>query len=82
MLRDGELVATDDIKNVNKDLIIRWMVGRDLTNTYPPRTVTPGDVILEVRNLSRRGNCMTSTSICGAVRSWGLLAWLAQAVPN
>jgi ribose transport system ATP-binding protein len=55
VLRDGELVATDDIKNVNKDLIIRWMVGRDLTNTYPPRTVTPGDVILEVRNLSRRG---------------------------
>lgn len=55
VLRDGELVATDDIKNVTKDMIIRWMVGRDLTNTYPPRTTTPGEVVLEVQNLSRRG---------------------------
>ncbi len=55
VLRDGELVATDDIKNLTKDMIIRWMVGRDLTNTYPPRTTTPGEVVLEVQNLSRRG---------------------------
>lgn len=55
VLRDGELVATDDIKNVTKDMTIRWMVGRDLTNTYPPRTTTPGEVVLEVQNLSRRG---------------------------
>jgi len=40
---------------MTKDMIIRWMVGRDLTNTYPPRTTTPGEVVLEVQNLSRRG---------------------------
>ncbi|NMB20373.1 MAG: sugar ABC transporter ATP-binding protein, partial [Firmicutes bacterium] len=45
----------DEVKNVDKDLIIRWMVGRDLVNTYPARTTSPGEVILEVRNLSRRG---------------------------
>jgi ABC-type sugar transport system ATPase subunit len=55
VLRDGELVATDEIKNVTKDLIIRWMVGRDLTNTYPPRTAQPGEVVLEVKNLNRKG---------------------------
>lgn len=55
VLRDGEHVATDEVKNVDKDLIIRWMVGRDLVNTYPARTTSPGEVILEVRNLSRRG---------------------------
>ena len=55
VLRDGQLVATDELKNVTKDLIIRWMVGRDLTNTYPPRTTKPGEVVLEVKNLSRRG---------------------------
>ncbi|NMB01266.1 MAG: sugar ABC transporter ATP-binding protein [Firmicutes bacterium] len=55
VLRDGALVATDDVQNVNKDLIIRWMVGRDLTNTYPPRAASPGEVILQVRNLNRSG---------------------------
>jgi len=55
VLRDGEHVATDDVDNIDKDQIIRWMVGRDLTNSYPPRTVTPGEKVLEVKNLSSEG---------------------------
>ncbi|OCL27988.1 D-xylose ABC transporter ATP-binding protein [Orenia metallireducens] len=55
VLRDGEHVATDDVDKIDKDQIIRWMVGRDLTNSYPPRTVTPGEKVLEVKNLSSEG---------------------------
>lgn len=32
--------------------IIRLMVGRELTNRFPPKDNVPGDVILEVENLS------------------------------
>ena len=28
------------------------MVGRDLTNRFPPKTNTPGEVIMEVKNLT------------------------------
>jgi ribose transport system ATP-binding protein len=55
VLRDGEHVATDDVDKIDKDQIIRWMVGRDLTNSYPPRAVTPGEKVLEVKNLSSEG---------------------------
>lgn len=55
VLRDGEHVATDDVDKIDKDQIIRWMVGRDLTNSYPPRTVTPGKKVLEVKKLSSEG---------------------------
>ncbi|WP_018247305.1 sugar ABC transporter ATP-binding protein [Orenia marismortui] len=55
VLRDGEHVATDDVDNIDKDQIIRWMVGRDLTNSYPERTVTTGEVVLKIRNLSSEG---------------------------
>lgn len=34
------------------DEIIRLMVGRELTNRFPPKDNVPGDVILEVENLS------------------------------
>ena len=34
------------------DDIIRLMVGRELTNQFPPKTNKPGDVALEVEHLS------------------------------
>ncbi|MTI61059.1 MAG: sugar ABC transporter ATP-binding protein [Firmicutes bacterium] len=55
VLRDGEWVASDDINKMDKNKIIRLMVGRELTNSYPARDVTPGEVVLEAKNLSRKG---------------------------
>ena len=53
VMRDGTWVATKPAKEMTMDEIIRLMVGRELTDIYPKDPVEIGDVILEVKNLSR-----------------------------
>jgi len=52
VLRDGKLVATTPAAELTTDLIITQMVGRELSNIYPPKDNTPGDVTLEVKGLT------------------------------
>lgn len=52
IMRDGKWIATEDAKELTTDRIIKLMVGRDLTNRFPPKTNKPSDVILEVKNLT------------------------------
>lgn len=51
IMRDGTYVGTWPAAELTTDQIIAKMVGRELTNVYPPRKNTPGEVILEVKNL-------------------------------
>jgi inositol transport system ATP-binding protein len=53
VLRDGKLISTDPAEALNADALIARMVGRELKELFPVRNVTPGETILEVRNLSR-----------------------------
>lgn len=53
--RDGQYINTSDVKDVTKDQLVSWMVGRTLTNLYPKETVEIGEVVLEVEHLSQRG---------------------------
>ncbi|MGG7516743.1 multiple monosaccharide ABC transporter ATP-binding protein [Allorhizobium undicola] len=52
VLRDGQTVKTLDCREeeVSEDVIIRNMVGRDLEDRYPPRSVPISDVVLDVKN--------------------------------
>ncbi|NLY36330.1 MAG: galactose/methyl galactoside ABC transporter ATP-binding protein MglA [Tissierellia bacterium] len=52
VMRDGKWIATEEAKDLTTDKIIRLMVGRDLTNRFPPKTNKPGDVIMQVKNLT------------------------------
>ncbi|MGB9809000.1 MAG: sugar ABC transporter ATP-binding protein, partial [Caldanaerobacter sp.] len=55
VLRDGRTVAYFDCKReeVDEQKIIKHMVGREITNLYPPPLSKPTDeVVLEVKNLS------------------------------
>ncbi len=52
IMRDGTWVATRPAKELTMDEIIKLMVGRELTNRFPPKTNEPGDIILEVEHLS------------------------------
>lgn len=52
IMRDGKWVATKDAKDLTTDEIIKLMVGRELTNRYPPKHNKIGDVLLEVKNLT------------------------------
>jgi len=54
IMRDGQWVATRPAKELTMDEIIRLMVGRELTNRFPPKTNQPGEVILDVRNMAGR----------------------------
>ena len=52
VMRDGQWVATRPAAELEMSEIIRLMVGRELTNQFPPKTNVPGDVYLQVEHLT------------------------------
>ena len=62
IMRDGQWVATRPAKELTMDEIIRLMVGRELTNRFPPKENTPGEVILEVEHLAGKYTRLTDAS--------------------
>nr|WP_279387442.1 sugar ABC transporter ATP-binding protein [Rubrobacter taiwanensis] len=54
VLRDGR-VAGHLPADASREEMVRLMVGREIENQYPRRRSAAGEVLLEVRNLSRAG---------------------------
>ncbi|PHS83247.1 sugar ABC transporter ATP-binding protein [Aeromonas dhakensis] len=54
ILRDGQWVATQQLKGMTMDQIIGMMVGRELTQRFPEKTNQPKEVILEVEHLTAK----------------------------
>lgn len=52
IMRDGQYIGTWEAKGLSTDFIITKMVGRELTNLYPPRENVPGDVEFEVEDFT------------------------------
>ena len=52
VMRDGKWVATERAEDLEMADIIRLMVGRELTNQFPPKTNVPGDIYLRVDGLT------------------------------
>ena len=52
IMRDGTYVGTWPAAEMTTEDIITKMVGRELTNVYPERKNKPGEVVMEVKNLS------------------------------
>ena len=50
IMRDGKWIATERAEDLTTDKIIKLMVGRDLTNRFPPKTNQPGETILSVED--------------------------------
>ncbi|MEW5814872.1 MAG: sugar ABC transporter ATP-binding protein [Spirochaetota bacterium] len=57
VLRDGEKIITDNLKNLKLDDIIRHMVGRVLQEKYPKEQIEAGGEVLKVENLSKKDVC-------------------------
>jgi ribose transport system ATP-binding protein len=57
VLRDGQLIATVGTEALTPDSIAQMMVGRELSNLYPPKHEPDVDApaVLTVRNLSAAG---------------------------
>ena len=80
ILRDGEYITTLNTKETGRAELIRYMVGREMTATFPPRNAKIGDVALELRNLTgngvknisfqaRRGEILGISGLVGAGRT-------------
>src|SRR5574344_2490417 len=52
VLRDGKMILSKPVKETNMNELISAMVGRSLTNRFPPVDNTPGEPILKIDNLS------------------------------
>ena len=52
IMRDGKYIGTWEAKDLTIDKIITQMVGRELTNLYPPRENVPGEVVFEVKDFT------------------------------
>lgn len=55
VLRDGKYVTTVNIEDTDRDGLIKYMVGRELTSTYPQKEPASDEVVLEVDHLSGNG---------------------------
>ncbi|MEG2396363.1 MAG: ATP-binding cassette domain-containing protein [Oscillospiraceae bacterium] len=52
IMRDGQWVDTKPASELTMDKIIKLMVGRELTNRFPPKTNELGKTVLEIENLT------------------------------
>ncbi len=55
VLRDGAHIITAPVSEMSTEEIIRHMVGRELSNLFPKGEAEIGEVVLEVRHLTRPG---------------------------
>ena len=54
VLRDGQTIATRDVRDVDRGELVRLMVGRDIHAIFPKRAVPIGKIALRVNGLGCR----------------------------
>ena len=81
VLRDGELVTSEAMTSLDIPKIVHHMVGRELTDFFPQRSVSLGEVLVQVTDLSseagirdigfevRRGEIVGMAGLVGAGRT-------------
>ncbi len=62
IMRDGQWVATKPCDELEMKDIIRLMVGRELTQQFPPKTNTPQETYLKVEGLTGMYNQLKDVS--------------------
>jgi ABC-type sugar transport system ATPase subunit len=55
VMRDGKLISCCNVKDTNKEKIVKEMVGREIGRYFPKPEVEIGEVMCEVENLSCAG---------------------------
>ncbi len=54
VLRDGKVITSKPTKELNREMLVSYMVGREMKERFPEGQHTPGKVILEVEGLHAR----------------------------
>lgn len=55
VLRDGSIISTKPAEETNNEELISMMVGRELNEVFPKKSNQPGEVLLSIKNLSKKG---------------------------
>jgi len=55
VLCDGKHINTGNVKDINKSQLIKMIIGRELSQVYPPINEKFGEMLLEVRGLTAPG---------------------------
>ncbi|MFK3985078.1 sugar ABC transporter ATP-binding protein [Micromonospora sp. NPDC050397] len=55
VMRDGQRVSTDPAADLDVSELVRRMVGREVAQLFPKTPTEPGEVLLDVRELTRHG---------------------------
>jgi ribose transport system ATP-binding protein len=55
VMRDGRFIQVTDTKDINRDDLIKAMVGRQISDTYPKRNTPIGKPVLEVLDIKGKG---------------------------
>jgi ribose transport system ATP-binding protein len=82
IMRDGEYIATDHVKNLTENQIISMLVGREIKDLYPKQPTEVGAPYLQVKNLidglgkvkdisfeARRGEVLGFAGLVGSGRT-------------
>ncbi len=80
VFRDGRLISSMRVCDTCKNDLIRQMVNRELTESYPAASASPGEAVLTVKNLNtkrlkdvsftvRRGERLGFAGLVGAGRT-------------
>lgn len=56
IMRDGETVGMVNMNETTINELIKLMVGREIGNKFPKIDIEKGDILLEVKNLKRKGS--------------------------
>ena len=54
-MRDGRYIHTLETSKTSKAELIKLMVGRDISDSFPMRNTALGDVVLKVENVTAPG---------------------------
>jgi ribose transport system ATP-binding protein len=63
VMRDGRYINTLLTRSTNRKELIDLMVGRELKEYYPKRSTAPGEIVMEVKNISGLGDENISFSV-------------------
>jgi rhamnose transport system ATP-binding protein len=63
VLRDGRVITTRPMAEVTRAELISLMVGREITTVFPKQAVTPGAVVLELRDVGCRASGVQNVNL-------------------
>jgi ABC-type sugar transport system ATPase subunit len=78
VMRNGEVVASADVRDVTREQLIEWMLGRRLEEIYPSGGGAIGEVVLDLAGLNIPGVVRDFSLQCRAGEIVGLVGQIGS----